>query len=350
MSSAMPYLRSLRKSDLTTLAEISDLKDYGDLRKAELETALDEHLRANSASFSGDKRFSEYYRRLSQPGRVSSPVKKEPKTEATASGDEAKRPTRRRQTKAEIDATDDSDTADKTPASTAVAPTRTPGRSPLSLASSLPPSPAIVTDAIDRQTTIVRKSLSDAWKTSGMSERSDALRAALSSVKSIETVIIALEGLGLLRELVPLRFLTTVPAVDALRTPEFGIKVPDLFVLLSGSFWAPSSLWALTSLALPLTFAYFFNLSYRAQTSHTYGTRRSTSSAAAAATFDPLVFNIAKALIAYLVYANNFTFWDIYSPLSVERVNVAVPGQWPGLVTGAAIGVVTSLYEAVLKK
>lgn len=28
MSSTMPYLRSLRKSELTTLAEISDLKGY----------------------------------------------------------------------------------------------------------------------------------------------------------------------------------------------------------------------------------------------------------------------------------------------------------------------------------
>lgn len=246
---------------------------------------------------------------------------------------------------------DDSDTADKTPASTSVAPSRTPARSPLSFASSLPPSPAIVTEAIDRQTTIVRKSLSDAWTASGVSERSDALRATLSSVKSIDTVIIALEGLGLLRELVPLRFLTTVPALDALRLPEFGIKVPDLFVLLSGSFWAPASLWALTSLVLPLTFAYFFNLSHRAQAgTHAYGTRRSTSATAAATSFDPLVYNIAKALVAYLVYANNFTFWDIYSPLSVERVNVAIPGQWPGLVTGAVIGVVASLYEAILKK
>jgi hypothetical protein len=184
-----------------------------------------------------------------------------------------------------------------------------------------------------------------------VSERSDALRTALSSVTSIETVIITLEAIGLVRELVPLRFLTTVPTVDKLHTPEFGIKVPDLFVLLSGSFWAPSSLWALTSLVLPLTFAYFFNLSYRAHaSSHTYSTRRSTSSAAAAATFDPLVFNIAKALISYLVYANHFTFWDVYSHFSVEKVNVAIPGHWPGLVTGASIGIIASLYDAILKK
>jgi hypothetical protein len=124
MSSAGPYLRSLRKSELTEFAEISDLKEcvffsflperqcdmnkneanvclsaksYADLKKAELEVALDTHLRANSSIFSGEKRLSDYYRRLSQPPRVSSPVKKEPKAEASAtSSTEEKRPSSRR--------------------------------------------------------------------------------------------------------------------------------------------------------------------------------------------------------------------------------------------------------------
>lgn len=56
---------------------------YADMKKAELEVALDGHLRANSSIFSGEKRLADYYRRLSQPGRVSSPVKKEPKSDAS---------------------------------------------------------------------------------------------------------------------------------------------------------------------------------------------------------------------------------------------------------------------------
>lgn len=228
-------------------------------------------------------------------------------------------------------------------------PARTPARSPLSFASSLPPSPAVVTDAIDRQTTIVRERVSDAWTKSGITERSDALRTALSSVKSIETIIVVLELISLSRELIPLRYLTTFPAVDSIATPEFSVKVPDLFVLITGAFWAPFLLWALTSLALPLTAAYFFNLSLRAQTSHSYSTRRA-SAAASHATFDPLVYNIAKALVSYFVYANHFTFWETFSHFSLEKVNVSIPGQWPGLVTGSAIGILTSLYEAILKK
>lgn len=238
----------------------------------------------------------------------------------------------------------------QTPASTAVA-TRTPARSPLSFAASLPPSPAVVTDAIDRQTTIVREKVSDAWTKSGISERSDALRATLSSVKSIETIFVVLELIGLARELIPLRYLTTVPAVETVSTPEISVKIPDFFVLITGTFWAPFLLWAMTSLVLPLTFAYFFNLSLHAQSStHSHNTRRASTAQQQVASFDPLVYNITKALISYFVYANHFTFWSTFSHFSIEKVNVAIPGQWPGVLTGSAIGVLVSLYDAVLRK
>ncbi|OKL55341.1 hypothetical protein UA08_09346 [Talaromyces atroroseus] len=347
-SAAGPYLRGLRKSQLTELAEISDLKDYADLKKPELELALDDHLRANSSIFSGEKRLSDYYRRLSQPSRVSSPVKKEPKAEASTPSTEEKKSSRRRKTSVEAEESDGA----KTPVSTTVAAVaaRTPARSPLSSFVSLPPSPAVVTDAIDRQTTIVREKVSTAWTKSGISERRDALRSALSSVKSIETIIVVLELIGLFRELIPLRYLTTVPAVETVSTPEFSVKIPDFFILITGGFWAPFFLWGLTSLALPLTFAYFFNLSLNAQSTHSHNTRRASAVAQELASFDPLVYNITKALIAYFVYANHFTFWNAFSHFSVERVNGAIPGQWTGLVTGSAIGILTSLYEAVLRK
>lgn len=211
----------------------------------------------------------------------------------------------------------------------------------------------MVTDAIDRQTAIVRDKVSDAWIKSGITERSDALRAALSSVKSIETISVILELIGLLRELVPLRYLTTFPAVATVSTPEFAVKIPDLFVMITGTFWSPFLLWALTSLVLPLTFAYFFNLRLHAQSStgsHAYNTRSASAAARQATSFDPLVYNIAKALITYFVYANHFTFWSSFSHFSIEKVNVAIPGQWPGLLTASAIGILVSLYEAVLRK
>lgn len=204
-----------------------------------------------------------------------------------------------------------------------------------------------MTDAIDRQTAAWRERIGDAWTALGVKERSHSLRSTLSSTKAVEILFVALEGAGLFRTLLPLVFVTTVPAVDAIHSPEFAIRVPDLFKLVESSFWAPLSLWLLTSLFLPLTAAYFFNLSGQPNGGPALHTRRSR---AAQTTFDPLSFNIAKALVAYLVYANQFTFWNVFSDESIETVNQSVPGQWAGLLTGSAIGTIGTLYEAILKK
>jgi hypothetical protein len=64
-----------------------------------LEVALDEHLQANSSIFSGEKRLADYYKRLSQPVRVSSPIKKDPKSESSTASDEVKKSARRRNTR-----------------------------------------------------------------------------------------------------------------------------------------------------------------------------------------------------------------------------------------------------------
>lgn len=227
-------------------------------------------------------------------------------------------------------------------------PTSTPGRNLLvAVQPPLPPSPAVVTDAIDRQTAAWRKRIGDAWSVLGVQEHSHSLRSILSSVKAVEILSLAIEGAGLFRNLLPLVYVTTVPVVEAIHSPEFSIKVPDLFKLVEGTFWAPLSLWLLTSLFVPLTAAYFFNLSRQTSGGPALNTRRSR---AAQTTFDPLSFNIAKALIAYLVYANQFTFWNVFSDDSIATVNKSVPGQWAGMLTGAAVGTIGTLYEAILKK
>ncbi|KGQ02115.1 hypothetical protein PAAG_11066 [Paracoccidioides lutzii Pb01] len=380
MSPALPYLRGLRKSDLVLLAEISNLQDYGDYKKTELEAALDDHLAANRASLSGEHRLADYYRRLSQAQSRASPAKRdrEPKTEPATSGDDARRErtapsTRARRTvkpKQETGASDDSDSSPSASKSSPAPVAHTPARSAMPF-SSLPPSPAIITDAIDRQTTKARQSMSDLWDASGLTERSHAVRAALSNVRAIETITILIELYGLLADIVPMRYLTTVPAVGAVGSKDYILKIPDVFVLLNASFWGPLSLWVTTSLFLPSLFAYFFNLSLKvsqqgaaagsSSVSHGYGTRRTTTTtttttaaAAKAASGrscgDPLVYNVSKALVAYLVYANNFTFWNMFNRLTVLTVSRSVPGGLWGLLTGSAIGVVGSLYEAILRK
>ncbi|EEP81520.1 predicted protein [Uncinocarpus reesii 1704] len=366
MTAALPYLRALRKSDLLVLAEVSDLKDYDDYKKPELEAALDEHLSANASTLSSEQRLSDYYERLSRPSR-SSPIKREPKPELLSGMEDMISPTKRvtrskrsTRSKQEIEATDDSDGASQTSRSPSVpdVAVRTPPRPNPSFLSSLPPSPAVVTEAIEEQTTRVRQSVSDAWVASGLKERAYALRSCLSSVSTIGTLILATELYGLGGEILPFQYLATIPAMPNLHIPAIPVKIPDVFALLTSAFWAPFSLWLATSVIFPSVLAYFFNINLKmTQPSvkpHSYGTRRASAAQAASATaktdFDPLVFNVAKALVSYLVYGNKFTFWDVYNPISVDRVVRSVPGGLAGLLTGSAVCTLGSLYEAILRK
>ena len=85
------------------------------------------------------------------------------------------------------------------------------------------------------------------------------------------------------------------PDLPALGLPSRRVHLPDLGLLLSNDFWAPATLWSLTSWFLPLLFSYFFNLTLRSNTHHKKTTKQYTA--------DPLTFNIARALLAYNVYS-----------------------------------------------
>jgi hypothetical protein len=210
---------------------------------------------------------------------------------------------------------------------------------------SLPASPAIITEAIDAQTVKLRETLDHVWTASGLVERAHSLRATLSSLKAVEILVLLFESGSLAKELVPIRYLTTTPPVQAAQIPAIPIKVPDLFAVLEGAFWAPFSLWFLTCLFLPLVSAYFINLSWQASS----GARR-TRSAPRLAQFDPLTFNIVKALLVHFVYVNDFNFFGVYSAFAIRKVVDSVPGGASGLLTGTAIGGVGALYEAILHR
>lgn len=210
---------------------------------------------------------------------------------------------------------------------------------------SLPASPAVITEAIDAQTIRLRASIEDAWTASGMVDRIHSLRASLSSLKAVEIIVLLLESGSLAREMVPIRYLTTTPAVQAAQIPPIPIKVPDLFALLEGAFWAPFSLWLMTCLVLPLISAYFINLSWQASTN-----ARRSRSASNLAQFDPLTFNIVKALLVHFVFGNEFDFFGLYSKYAIRKVVDSVPGASFGLLTGTAIGGIGAVYEAILHR
>lgn len=206
--------------------------------------------------------------------------------------------------------------------------TRTP-RTTLSFAHSipLPPSPSVLADKIENQTASLSTSVSTYISSSRIPSTLNSLRASLSSVISIELLALFIEAWGLRAQVLPLRYLTTLPAVPALGTGELAIKIPDLFALLTLGFWGPVGLWALTSIGLPLAGAWFVNL--------TDGGRA----------YDPLSFNVVKGLVAWVVYVNGGVGGE-----STGVVDRGVPGGSQGLLVGAGIGVLASIYEAIQKK
>lgn len=64
-----------------------------------------------------------------------------------------------------------------------------------------------------------------------------------------------------------------------------------------------------------------------------------------AKSYDPLSFNVAKGLLAWIVYVKGGV-----TGYSREVVQRGVPGGAQGLLVGAGVGVLASVYEAVLRK
>ena len=228
---------------------------------------------------------------------------------------------------------------------------KTPSRSSLSIPSNvpLPPSPAAVTDAIDRQTTKIRKRVSGIYSESGIHETSESFRDLLSSPVAINIIALLIEAYGLRQEILPSKIAGFFPAIPYVKNDKTPVYLPDLFLLLSKSFWAPLTLWIMTSLLLPLLCAYFINMPLKTSSSHHYGTRRAAQSATPNQ-FDTLVFNIAKAFVAYMVYMQHYTLLGLFHPFTITTVNENILGGYQGVITGALIAGIIGLYEAILKK
>ena len=154
-----------------------------------------------------------------------------------------------------------------------------------------------------------------------------SLRSSLSSVTSVELLTLFIEAYGLRSQVMPLRYLTTIPPIPALGiSGETPLKIPDLFALLTVAFWGPVGLWLLTSLFLPLAGAWFFN----------FGSTRG---------YDPMSFHIVKALTAWIVYAKQGYSGD--SRLIVEE---GIPGGIPGMMVSAGVGALVSFWDVLGKR
>ncbi|ROV92401.1 hypothetical protein VMCG_09103 [Cytospora schulzeri] len=332
-SSSNSYLRGQRKSGLLELAETVGFTNTDGMKKSDLEVALDEFLAEKQNQFSDNPAAQPYYQARARA--IGSPAKKDPSVDAP-------KPSRRRTAK-QADRSIASANEDDSELALI---TSTPGRA-LSLARRipLPATPADVARVVDERTVAIRGRVSSLYEESGFKEVSNNTRDALSTVTSILFCISGFELYNLRKEILPDRYAFTIPAIHALRTSDYAVAVPDMFQLLTGSFWSPALLWSLTSLIIPAICGYYFNLSAAHARSGS-----SKKSQASESVVDPLMFSIAKAVITYVVYQQGVTFGGWVDPISVARINSAIYGGWKGVITGALISGIASFYDAVLRR
>jgi hypothetical protein len=345
-STSNSWLRNQRKSDLVEIAKKVGLENFETFKKTDLEVALDDYLEENSSRFSSNPDVSGYFNSRSKA--MGSPVKKEAPAKDEAAS--ALKVVKRRVTKAAEDisnAISHDSSEESRGSSTALV--QTPGRS-LSLAASripLPATPADLVQSVDRQTAIVRQRVNSIYQESGITEASNATRDALSTVTSVIFFVSAFELFFIREEVLSNRYAFTIPAVHAIGTSDYPIYLPDMFLVLTASFWSPALTWFLTSFVLPSMFGYFFNLSAQPPA----GPRtRSRAAALPEYTVDPLTFSIAKAIISFVVYGQGVTLGGLLSEVSIERLNNSVYGGYAGILTGTAVTSLVSIYDAVLRK
>jgi hypothetical protein len=227
---------------------------------------------------------------------------------------------------------------DREGSSTAVVP-RTPASvQRLAQRIKLPSSPAL-SRAVSNQTTFIQNKYKSLVKKSNIKGRAALIRQELSSIETIQLLVLIFEAVGLRRFTLPFAA-ATIPAVNTLGTKPTQIFVPVLSTILTRTFWAPTTLWLLTSLVIPGVFAYLFNLTYTNPKPRTRRTQPLRE-------FDPLTFSIVKALIAWVVYpaGSNFRFFGLYSDKAVSVVNDHIYGGYSTILIGAGVGILTSIYD-----
>jgi hypothetical protein len=207
----------------------------------------------------------------------------------------------------------------------------------------LPPSPAVVANEIERQSQRVKSRLNEAYAHSGVSSTIDDVRDRMSTTAFVETVTFFMEAIGVAWSIMPFKSFMTVTAPSFLGSGEVPIKVPDAFVLLTAGFWATLTLWLLTSAALPLTAAYFINPSLKARRIASRSTKDTSQ-------YDLATFNVAKALIAYVVYGIGLQMLGYPSSSASASVVSSLAGGLGGIFISSGIGAFVALYEAVLRK
>ena len=208
---------------------------------------------------------------------------------------------------------------------------------------SLPPSPTIVADEVEHATTRFYAGLDDLYTISGIPETVDWARETCSSLVAVHATFLFIEAYSLSKLVMPWRYLFDTRAIHALRLPSQAVMIPDLFALLTPQFWKPTLLWSATNLFVPLTFAYFYNL-----TVHTVK-RNNVRVRVVRYNYDPLVFNVVKCMIVSAVYGAGFLSGYVDDDIAIAIGESQYSG-FTGMMLGCFVCGLCSVWEATQRR
>jgi len=198
-----------------------------------------------------------------------------------------------------------------------------------------------VADLVEHHATVIADEAQRYWYDLGLTPMLEGAREDLSTVAGVQLVTMAIEAYYLQCVTLPWKLAFRLPAIAPFTHDKTAVSLPDLFVLLSMSYWAPTLLWAFTSLILPSIIAWFFNFTINKKNRHGKGHGYE---------IDPFVFNIVKMLVSYLVYHPQGLRFGALSTSTVAAVQMSMPGGTSGMMISSAVGASAALYEAVLRR
>ncbi|KAF2213249.1 hypothetical protein CERZMDRAFT_39587 [Cercospora zeae-maydis SCOH1-5] len=327
------WLQRQRKAQLLELSERAGLKQDEDTRKDDIVETLNEYLQTNSTRLSREPAFSGFFGTRATPGRP----------RASASEDDTG------VLSSPVQAVVASAGNALSPVTSALSPStqlnpRTPGlRGGARRQSQLPgpPSPAAVAELAEDASREVVTGFKDLYNRSGIDEQISNLREILSGVQGIHLTVLLLEAIALQRHIFPWEYAFAIPATPM--SPAKAVFLPNLFMLLTSTYWSATLTWSFTSIFVPLIFAYFYNLTVRDVK------RGNVRVAVARYAADPMTYNLVKALATWIVFKKGVTF-GVIQPETVNRIEAGIWGGSNALLIGAGLGAIGALYEAAQRR
>ncbi|KAI9669287.1 MAG: hypothetical protein M1831_000322 [Alyxoria varia] len=338
------WLKNKNKPELIKLTkEVGGIEGTSNTLKPKLVDILDAKLKGNEATYASNPLLAEYY---TSP-RANSPVKREPSAGApgalTTSTDAKTPPQKTSRARKSTNVAPEAAAGSSNNAGSFL-PNSTP-RSIQNVASKvpLPSSPQAVSSFVDRTSARVSRRVTAFWESFGVLDTLDNVRVRASTSQGIASAAAFIEAAALVYALLPVSYPVTfsVPDVAQSIIPKNTVSVPfpNFFVLLEYLFWAPWITWFTLTLAVPGAVGWIFNF-----------TRAVGVSRKHAYPVDPLAFSLAKLLVVWVVLDQAWGTPWLVAPRTAGKLEGALCGGVASLEVAGAIGVVTGLYEAVLRR